>query len=239
MRVRDLPMLYVTFSNVACLIGFPSPFILIQFGWLISWAYLRFYRWNPDSGTRGDRSEAFSFVLWFPPFLHTPVTHISNFLHGLFLRFKVIPEFKYDYVSANDLEFGLGGGGDGPASQDMVAGGSGQGGPVSARAEAERRRAMALKALDQRMASSGGRGPSAAGASSTTPANQAATAAARSQAPAEVVFQAPLDDGAEANAVSSGGKARVEEQDAEWPDSDEEGEEGDIGDSKKRRDDKA
>lgn len=61
-------MLYVTFSNIVCLLGYASPFILIQFGWLISWVYLRFFKAGegPD-GIRGDRSEAFAFVNWFPP----------------------------------------------------------------------------------------------------------------------------------------------------------------------------
>ena len=35
-------MLYVTISNIACLVGYQSPYILIQFGWLASWFYLRF-----------------------------------------------------------------------------------------------------------------------------------------------------------------------------------------------------
>ncbi len=50
-RVKDLPMLYVTVSNVMCLLGYTSPWILIQFGWLISWAYLRFFKVN-ESGLR-------------------------------------------------------------------------------------------------------------------------------------------------------------------------------------------
>ncbi|CAO1615558.1 unnamed protein product [Parajaminaea phylloscopi] len=237
-RVRDLPMLYVTFSNVACLVGYPSPFILIQFGWLISWAYLRFYRWNPDSGTRGDRSEAFCLVNWFPPFLHTPVTFISNTLHGIFLRLKLIPAFQYDYVNASDLEYGLNGG----------AGANAGAAPVSARAEAERRRAMALKALDHRVASS----PSAGGQTASQPMvpsasrgapppSQAATAAAAKRAPAEVVFSAPGDepvskDSSSATA-SKGKQAASPQEDAQWPASDEEedGEGGDIGDSRRER----
>jgi hypothetical protein len=39
-----------------------------KFGWLISWGYLRFFKVN-DNGTRGDRSETFSLVQWFPPFM--------------------------------------------------------------------------------------------------------------------------------------------------------------------------
>ncbi len=64
-------MLYVTLSTVMTLIGFQSPWINIQFGWLVSWVYLRFYKRNVgETGVEsyGDRSEAFAFVHWFPPF---------------------------------------------------------------------------------------------------------------------------------------------------------------------------
>lgn len=82
-------MAYVTVSNVLVLIGWQSPWILIQFGWLVSWFYLRFFKLYTETmppslvggsaapsgqtvggssgGTRGDRSETFSFASWFPP----------------------------------------------------------------------------------------------------------------------------------------------------------------------------
>ncbi|KAK0555316.1 hypothetical protein OC846_001744 [Tilletia horrida] len=138
-QVKKLPMLYVGFSNVMCLLGYTSPFILIQLGWLVAWAYLRFFKIG-ESGIRGDRSETFSF---------TPVvSRISSFLHGIFVRLRVIKPWTYQ---PGDLEVGLGG----PASANSYA--SPQQSSAS-RAEAERRRAMALKALDQRMAGKGGSG---------------------------------------------------------------------------------
>ena len=134
-------MLYVTVSNVMCLIGYTSPWILIQFGWLISWAYLRFFKIN-ESGLKGDRSEAFAFVNWFPPFAHKPVQFISTTLFNIFVKIKVVqPWTGGDYA---DLE---------SASLNGQAPQHG-----SARAEAERRRAMALKALDQRLSSGKGSG---------------------------------------------------------------------------------
>lgn len=66
-------MAYVTFSTVICLLGYLDPFLLIQFGWLVSWFYLRFYKRTGGEGGSpveyGDRSETFAFVHWFPPFL--------------------------------------------------------------------------------------------------------------------------------------------------------------------------
>ncbi len=72
--LQTLPMAYLTFSTVMCIIGFQCPFILIQFGWLVSWIWLRFYKKNSSdtlSGgpTYGDRSETFALVNSFPPFL--------------------------------------------------------------------------------------------------------------------------------------------------------------------------
>ena len=66
---QQLPMLYVTFSNIMVLLGYQSPFILIQFGWLVSWFYLRFLKQNEGTDFRGDRSETFAFSIWFPPFV--------------------------------------------------------------------------------------------------------------------------------------------------------------------------
>ena len=63
--------MYLTFSTIMTLLGFQCPFIIIQFGWFVSWVYLRFYKKNVgDIGGGdfyGDRSETFAFVNWFPP----------------------------------------------------------------------------------------------------------------------------------------------------------------------------
>ncbi|KAH9858013.1 DUF1751-domain-containing protein [Lenzites betulinus] len=152
-RVKTLPMAYVTFSTVMCIIGFQCPFIVIQFGWLVSYIWLRFYKKNSGetlSGgpAYGDRSETFAFVSWFPPFIHTPITLLANTAYSLATKFHVIPT----------------------GSSDVEAGGYSQL-PGGARAEAERRRAMALKALDQRVAS---------GASSPAPPPRATNGSATS-----------------------------------------------------------
>jgi len=133
-RVKRLPMAYVTLSTAMVFLGFQSPWIIIQFGWLVAWVYLRFYKKNKADGVMGDsygdRSETFAFVYWFPPFIHTPITILSNFAHSLATRFHIIPG------AGSDIESG---------SYSQLPGGP--------RAEAERRRALALKALDQRIAS--------------------------------------------------------------------------------------
>jgi len=150
-RVKTLPMAYVTLSTVMCIIGFQCPFILVQFGWLVSWIWLRFYKKNTSdtlSGgpTYGDRSETFALVNSFPPFLHTPISFLANTIYKYASRFHLIPSAGAD-LEANHSQ------------------------PGSARAEAERRRAMALKALDQRLAN---------------PANTTAAQPSRPQPPASL-----------------------------------------------------
>jgi len=132
-RVKTLPMAYLTVSTVMTFLGFQCPWIIIQFGWFVGWIYLRFYKKNTGDSvggdSYGDRSETFSLISWFPPFVHYPLSLLANFVHSLATRLHLIPS------SGSDIESGL---------YSQV--------PGSARAEAERRRAMALKALDQRLA---------------------------------------------------------------------------------------
>ncbi|RDB28848.1 hypothetical protein Hypma_015796 [Hypsizygus marmoreus] len=141
-RVKTLPMAYLTVSTVLCFVGFQCPWIIIQFGWFVGWIYLRFYKKNATDSvggidTYGDRSETFSLISWFPPFMHKPLTILGNFVFSLATRFHLIPS------SSSDVEIG---------SYNQV--------PGTARAEAERRRAMALKALDQRLANNSSPVPS-------------------------------------------------------------------------------
>ena len=67
-------MAYVTFSTVVCILGLQCPYIVIQFGFLVSWVWLRFYKKNTSETlgggySYGDRSETFALINWFPPFL--------------------------------------------------------------------------------------------------------------------------------------------------------------------------
>ncbi|EAU92793.2 hypothetical protein CC1G_01838 [Coprinopsis cinerea okayama7 len=144
-RVKTLPMAYLGLSTVMCIIGFQCPWIIIQFGWFVSWIYLRFYKKHASdiSGTTyGDRSETFSLVSWFPPFVHYPLSILGDKVYSLATRLRLIPK-SYGDIEANGYT--------------QVPGG--------ARAEAERRRALALKALDQRVANTS----SPVGSSSTNP----------------------------------------------------------------------
>ena len=102
---------------------------------------------------RGDASETFSFVSFFPEILHPFLAPVSDSVWQIMLALKVCMPFSDEAIdagienAASRSEGGL------PVVNGR--GGSGQG----RRAEAERRRALALKALDQRLsAAAAGRG---------------------------------------------------------------------------------
>lgn len=165
-RVKRLPMVYMTFSVIMTLLGLQCPYITIQFGWFVSWIYLRFYKRNVTDTlggvvTYGDRSETFALTSWFPPFLHTPVSALANTIYKIATRLRLVPS-----SFPQDIESGY----------SQVPGG--------ARAEAERRRALALKALDQRLAHSssnlpGQNGPSGQPTRPSPPASAPLTAEQR------------------------------------------------------------
>ncbi|KAF8216034.1 eukaryotic integral membrane protein-domain-containing protein [Mycena galopus ATCC 62051] len=167
-RVKTLPMAYLTLSTVMTFLGFQSPWIIIQFGWFVGWIYLRFYKKNTGDSvggdSYGDRSETFSLISWFPPFLHYPLGLLGNFVYSLATRLHLIP------TSSTDIESGL--------YSSQV--------PGSARAEAERRRAMALKALDQRLANTAA--PPAGNSQGTSPPK-----APRAPPPAAAMPSSPPD----------------------------------------------
>ncbi|KIK70712.1 hypothetical protein GYMLUDRAFT_254042 [Collybiopsis luxurians FD-317 M1] len=169
MRVKSLPMTYLTISTIMTILGFQCPWIIIQFGWFVSWVYLRFYKKNTNDTvggltSYGDRSETFSLISWFPPFTHVVLGPAGNFVYTWANTLRLIPSH------GGDVESGF----------SSI--------PGSARAEAERRRAMALQALDQRLSHNNTpsmSGPqSAAPVSAHTPRPSAAAVAEKTVPPA-------------------------------------------------------
>lgn len=182
-RVKRFPMAYLTFSTIMTLLGFQSPYILIQFGWFVSWVYLRFYKRNVGDSlggvvSYGDRSETFALTSWFPPFLHTPLSLLGNTVYKLATRLHLLPTSV-----PHDIESG---------GYSQVPGG--------ARAEAERRRALALKALDQRLANSSSGSPTQSGisqAQSSRPSPAAPAPAQNERKPSPVEMDVADTSGSE------------------------------------------
>ncbi|KAK6908389.1 hypothetical protein L486_01957 [Kwoniella mangroviensis CBS 10435] len=175
-RVKSLPGIHLLISNVAVVVFGPSPAILIQFGFIVAWVYLRFFKLSENGEFRGDRSETFAFQYWFPPIIRPYVAILGNTV------FKVAVKLRL--VQAWDAPMNAG-------AYSLLPG------PGGARAEAERRRALALKALDARLASSS---PAPGGSSSATSPNATSSS---------TVPSANVPPAIQATTTKSGAEAKV------------------------------
>jgi hypothetical protein len=143
LRVPRFPLLHILgvfLLSLTPILSAASTFLVLS-GFLISWTYLRFYKQAfPDLETsqpaslRGDASETFAFSEFFPDPAKPVVAAFSNQIYNILVAFRICTPFSQADVSAS-------------RGETIVQRGT----PGSARAEAERRRALALKALDQRL----------------------------------------------------------------------------------------
>ncbi|KAG5950460.1 hypothetical protein E4U53_005015 [Claviceps sorghi] len=161
LKVPRLPLLFTSIVTVLSLTPLLSRAAMWQalFGLLSSWTYLRFYKTVfPDldssqpASLRGDASETFAFAEFFPGPLKPFVAALSDQIFNILVAVRVCTPFSHANMSA--------------ARGERVLQ---RGTPGSARAEAERRRALALKALDQRLNAASVSVPSRAPAQPTGP----------------------------------------------------------------------
>ncbi|KAK3117412.1 hypothetical protein LTR53_001251 [Teratosphaeriaceae sp. CCFEE 6253] len=155
-RLKHLPALF-TLANILSgpLLGTDTAFWLGLAGFMTGWVYLRFFRVTDtmageDAGAgtaiRGDASETFAFVAFFPDALHPFLTPVCDGVYDTLVALRVCTPFTDEAVLAGNARS--------EARSDGLPGimERGQGGSAGGRrAEAERRRALALRALDQRL----------------------------------------------------------------------------------------
>ena len=146
LRVPRFPLLYIGLVTLLCLTPMltAASFLLAVYGFFVSWTYLRFYKVAfPDldisqpNSLRGDASETFAVAEFFPGPVRPLVAGISDQVFNLLVAMRLCVPFSSADISA--------------ARGDHHHTFSHRGAPGSARAEAERRRALALRALDQRL----------------------------------------------------------------------------------------
>ncbi|KAI0517375.1 eukaryotic integral membrane protein-domain-containing protein [Xylaria bambusicola] len=143
LRVPRFPLIYIGLIAVANL----TPWIsdaslpLAILGFLTSWTYLRFYKAVfPDldssqpTSMRGDASETFAFSEFFPAPAKPFVAALADQIFAILVAARVCTPFSQSDISAAQ----------GNNFHQRSA-------PGGVRAEAERRRALALKVLDQRL----------------------------------------------------------------------------------------
>ncbi|KAI0161548.1 eukaryotic integral membrane protein-domain-containing protein [Xylariaceae sp. FL1272] len=152
LRVPKFPLIYIGLVTALQLTPFASSasLPLALFGFITSWTYLRFYKTVfPDLDTsqptsmRGDASETFAFSEFFPAPVKPFVAAFSEQIFSVLVAMHVCTPFSQADVSAAQ-------------SNNFIP----RSAPGGVRAEAERRRALALKVLDQRLqtATTGGPG---------------------------------------------------------------------------------
>jgi len=147
--------------------------LLAHIAFLVSWIYLRFYKLNtldtlpttasasmPSTSLRGDASETFSFASFFPDKIQPPVSSVGNVIFNILVKVGVCQPWSQGDVELSNARAEQREGG---AAYTLGSASRTSAPPGSARAEAERRRspfplkimltfrALALKALDQRL----------------------------------------------------------------------------------------
>ena len=183
MRVKHFPALFILLNSIgAMILGTHTAAILSCLGMLTSWTYLRFYKRQPDlSGTstselgiKGDASETFAFAYFFPDTLQPPISFISEKIYNVLVSLRICTPFSAeDVATGNEQAMARGEAG----LPSLLQNGGRMGGGARAmgkREEAERRRAIALKALDQRLqaATAGRSQPRTSPSPSPQPQNQ-------------------------------------------------------------------
>ena len=153
-RVKHFPALFLIANTISGIVFFTDTAAFLSWlGFLSSWTYLRFYKQQPDlSGTsaggstlRGDASETFAFAYFWPDLVHGPVSAASDLIFELFVLLRICTPFSSEDVELSNQQLSARGQGlPNIMSSDGRVG-------ASKREEAERRRTLALKQLDQRL----------------------------------------------------------------------------------------
>lgn len=153
MRVKHFPAVFLLLNTLSAIIlGTDTAMLLAWIGFIASWAYLRFYRISPmvdaastgdDTALRGDASDTFSFAAFWPDVAQPYIEVIADALYKTLVSLKLLRPFSADDVDAGNIQASVRSGGDVlPSLLNR---------PRGRQDEAERRRALALRALDQRL----------------------------------------------------------------------------------------
>ena len=155
MRVKHFPAVFLALNTLSGLIlGTDVALLLAWYGLLTTWTYLRFYKRQPEfSGTatdgrgmKGDASETFAFATFFPNVVQAPIAAFCNQVYILLCNLKLCTPFSDEEIASGNEQAAARGEAGLPTFNKAR---SGRG--MSKREEADRRRALALKALDERL----------------------------------------------------------------------------------------
>jgi len=162
MRVKHFPAIFLAVNTLSgILLGTDTAFILAWYGLITAWTYLRFVKRQPDlsgaatesRGLKGDASETFAFATFFPDIVQPPIAALCNQIYVLMCNMKILKSFSDEEIASGNEHAAARGETGLPSFHRQARGARG----MSKREEAERRRALALKALDERLKSASSR----------------------------------------------------------------------------------
>lgn len=169
MRVKHFPAIFLLANTISGIVlGTETAMFLAWFGFFTAWVYLRFYRISPSlssaatgdgSVIKGDASDTFAFAHFFPEAAQAPISGVADQVYNTLVTLKICTPFSAEEIDAGNDQASARAEGGLPSIMNPNSRG-GKGGAT--RAEAERRRALALKALDQRLHAAAARAPAPA-----------------------------------------------------------------------------
>ncbi|XP_007888686.1 transmembrane protein 115 [Callorhinchus milii] len=131
-QMKDVPMMILVIISVLRLTTLLSSSMLSSYGYgvLTSWVYLRFYQ--KHSRGRGDMSDHFAFATFFPEILQPLMSVVANVIYSVLVKIKICKKTvkRYDVGAPSSITISL---------------------PGTDPQDAERRRQLALKALNERL----------------------------------------------------------------------------------------
>lgn len=166
MRVKHFPAVFLLANSVSGLLfGTDTAAIFAWVGLVTAWTYLRFYKRQPDlsgtttgtQGLKGDASETFAFAAFFPDKLQPPIALVCEQIYTLLINLHICIPFSNEEIESGNQQAAARGEAGLPS---LLNNGGRTGRGTGKREEAERRRALALQALDQRLSAANANRPS-------------------------------------------------------------------------------
>jgi membrane associated rhomboid family serine protease len=161
-RVKHFPAIFLLVNTLSGIIlGTDTALVFAWLGFLTTWIYLRFYKSQPDlsgstTAVKGDASETFAFATFFPNVVQQPIAAVSDRIFDVLCAINLCTPFSDEAVELSNQQAASRGDAGLPTFVKQSRGVKG----MSKREEAERRRALALRALDQRLNNASSGGPS-------------------------------------------------------------------------------
>ena len=176
-RVKHFPAIFLllnTFSGIV--FGTDTALLLAWYGLVTTWVYLRFFKHQPELGTstggvslKGDASETFAFATFFPNAIQPPIAAVCDQIFILCCNLKIVKPFSDDAIATSNEHAAVRGDSGLPTVMSRDRGAR----TANKREEAERRRALALKALDERLSAANNPTVASSSAAPTATVDQA------------------------------------------------------------------